>query len=91
MAKKVLDLSHTLQPLENEFREIVTELIHLKEEESPLFDAAVEDFINKYGGLQYHSLDELLLSSAAQAAAMATAMPTTHAIPLDDLLKDLIP
>lgn len=86
MAKKVLDLSHTLQPLENELREIVNELIHLKKEESPLFDAAVEDFINKYGGSKYHSLEELLLSSAAQAAVL----PVTHAVPLDDLLKDLI-
>lgn len=87
MAKKVLDLSHTLRPLEDELHEILAELIHLKEEDSPLFGAAVEDFINKYGGSKYNSLDELLKSSAAQASYSAS----THVAPLDDLLKDLMP
>lgn len=87
MAKKVLDLSHTLRPLEDELHEILAELIHLKEEDSPLFSAAVEDFINKYGGSKYNSLDELLQSSAVQASYSAS----THVVPLDDLLKDLMP
>lgn len=87
MAKKVLDLSHTLQPLEDELHEILAELIHLKEKESPLFGDAVEEFINKYGGSKYQSLDELLQSSAIQASYSAS----THVAPLDDLLKDLIP
>lgn len=87
MAKKVLDLSHTLRPLEDELHEILAELINLKEEDSPLFGAAVEDFINKYGKSKYTSLDELLQSSAAQASYSGA----THVVPLDELLKDLIP
>jgi len=87
MARKILDLSHTLQPLEDDLYEILTELINLKEEASPLFGKAVEDFINKYGGTKYNSLDDLLQSSAISATYSAS----THVIPLDDLLKDLIP
>ncbi len=86
MAKKILDLSHTLQPLEDDLYEILTELIHLKEESSPLFGKAVEDFVNKYGGTKYNSLDDLLQSSALQANYSSS----TDLVPLDDLLKDLI-
>ena len=87
MTKRKLDLSHTLMPLENELHEMLLELITLKEKNSPLFDSAVEDFIHKYGGTQYTSLEELLESSAktAQYEASETLQP------LDDLLKDLLP
>lgn len=87
MAKRVLDLSHTLQPLEDELHEILAELINLKATDSPLFGTAVEDFINKYGGSRYNSLDDLLQSSAIQANYTAS----TTVMPLDDLLKDLMP
>lgn len=87
MAKLKLDLSNTLAPLENELQEMLRELIALKEQDSPLFDAAIESFINKYGGTQYTSLDELLQISAAQASYQATEPVQS----LDDLLKDLLP
>lgn len=87
MAKKVLDLSHALLPLENELHETLIELLSLKEQDSPLFDVAIEDFINKYGGSGYHSLDELLQSSAIQASYSTS----NEVAPLEDLLKDLIP
>lgn len=86
MAKRTLDLSQTLAPLENELYEVLQELITLKEQESPLFDSAIEDFISKYGGSGYTSLDELLQRSAAEAR-----YTMNHSIqPLDVLLKDLI-
>lgn len=87
MAKKILDLSHTLLPLKNELHDTLAELLSLKEQDSPLFDVAIEDFINKYGGPGYHSLDELLQSSAIQA----TYSTSTEVAPLEDLLKDLMP
>ena len=86
MAKKILDLSHTLQPLEDDLYEILTELIHLKEDASPLFGKAIEDFISKYGGTKYTSLEELLERSAIEANYSAS----TDVVPLDDLIKDLI-
>ena len=86
MAKRTLDLSHTLAPLQNELHETLCELIALKEEESPLFDSAIESFISKYGGSGYTSLDDLLQSSAMQASYTLN-QPTQS---LDDLLKDLI-
>ncbi|MBE6022867.1 MAG: hypothetical protein E7231_06490 [Cellulosilyticum sp.] len=87
MTKRKLDLSHTLLPLKNELYDILCELTRLKEEDSPLFDSAVEDFITKYGGTKYTSLDELLASSAAQASYnQSTPMQS-----LDELLKDLLP
>lgn len=87
MAKRILDLSHTLAPLKNELHDILSELIALKEQDSPLFDSAIEDFISKYGGSGYTSLDELLQSSAAQATYTFGGVA---AEPLDILLKDLI-
>lgn len=86
MAKKTLDLSQTLSPLANELHDLLVELLALKQEDSPLFDGAIEDFISKYGGTTYHSLDELLQSSALQASYAAPA----EVMPLDALLKDLI-
>ena len=68
MTKRRLDLSHTLAPLDNELQDILRELIALKEEDSPLFSAAIDDFITKYGGTKYTSLEDLLASSAAQAS-----------------------
>ena len=86
MAKKTLDLSQTLAPLQNELNEILRELIALKKQDSPLFDAAIEDFVNKYGGSGYTSLDDLLASSAAQTS-YNLGQPVGS---LDELLKDLI-
>lgn len=87
MAKKKLDLSHTLAPLDHELSDILRELIALKEEDSPLFSAAIDAFISKYGSSKYTSLDDLLASSAAQASYNSPE-PIQ---PLDDLLKDLLP
>ena len=87
MTKRKLDLSHTLAPLENELQDLLHELIALKAQDSPLFDSAVEDFIHKYGGTKYTSLDELLESSAIQAQ-YNQGQPTQS---LDELLKDLLP
>lgn len=86
MAKRTLDLSRTLAPLENELNEILREIIILKEQDSSLFDAAIEDFIHKYGGSGYTSLDELLKSSATQTS-YSLGQPVGS---LDELLKDLI-
>lgn len=87
MAKKTLDLSQTLSPLTNELQDLLEELIGLREQNSPLFDSAIEDFITKYGGTHYNSLDELLQSSAIQASYSSSS----ESLPLDDLLKELIP
>ena len=87
MTKRRLDLSHTLAPLDNELQDILRELIALKEEDSPLFSAAIDDFITKYGGTKYTSLEDLLASSAAQASYTSKESVTS----LDELLKDLIP
>lgn len=87
MAKKILDLSHALAPLENELFDTLQQLLALKEQDAALFDSAIEDFISKYGGSGYTSLDELLQISAAQASYNQT-QPMQ---PLGDLLKDLIP
>ena len=89
MTKRKLDLSHTLAPLENELQDLLRELVALKVQDSPLFDSAVEDFIHKYGGTKYTSLDELLASSAAQANYQCSEPIGISG--LDDLLKDLIP
>lgn len=86
MARKNLDLSQALSPLTNELQDLLAELLQLKQQDSPLFDSAIEDFINKYGGSKYNSLDELLQSSAMQASYSASS----EVIPLDDLLKDLL-
>ena len=86
MIKRKLDLSHTLAPLENELQEVLRELTRLKEQDSPLFGSAVEDFINKYGGTKYTSLEELLESSAAQARYQSNEPLGS----LDELLKDLL-
>ena len=85
MTIKKLDLSHALAPLENELQDTLIELLALKKEDSPLFDAAIEDFIHKYGGLKYNSLEELLQSSAMEAQYTHG----TAVMPLDDLIKDL--
>lgn len=66
MSRKKLDLSSALAPLENELYEMVKELLNLKKEDSPLFDAAVEAFITKHGATPYQSLDELLEQSLTQ-------------------------
>lgn len=87
MTKRKLDLSHTLAPLDNELQDILCELIALKEEDSPLFSAAIDDFITKYGGTKYTSLEDLLASSAAQASYTSKESVTS----LDELLKDLLP
>ncbi|MBQ1274475.1 MAG: hypothetical protein U0L26_10420 [Cellulosilyticum sp.] len=87
MTKRRLDLSHTLAPLDNELQDILRELIALKEEDSPLFSAAIDDFITKYGGTKYTSLEDLLASSAAQASYTSKESVTS----LDELLKDLLP
>ena len=87
MTKRKLDLSHTLAPLNHELHDILRELIALKEEDSPLFSAAIDDFISKYGRSKYTSLDELLASSVAQAS-YSSSEPIQS---LDDLLKDLLP
>ena len=87
MTKRKLDLSHTLAPLDNELQDILRELIALKEEDSPLFSAAIDDFITKYGGTKYTSLEDLLASSAAQASYTSKESVTS----LDELLKDLLP
>lgn len=84
MAKKKLDLSHALTPLHGELQALVHELIALKEQDSPLFGAAVDDFISKYGQIHYQSLDELLESSQCQAA-----YTQKETIPLQDLLEEL--
>ena len=84
MTKRKLDLSHTLSPLDDELFEILNELLALKKEESPLFSAAIDDFIHKYGEIKYQSLDELLESAAVQAQYSQKEI-----IPLDDLIKDL--
>ena len=47
MAKKILDLSHTLAPLENELFDTLQQLLALKEQDAALFDSAIEDFISK--------------------------------------------
>lgn len=87
MTKRKLDLSHALEPLSNELHDTLCELLALKEQDSPLFDAAIENFIHKYGGTHYTSLEELLESSAAQAS-YSCGQPIDS---LDDLLKDLLP
>lgn len=45
MARKILDLSHTLSPLNHELHDLLIELIGLKEQNSPLFDSAIEDLL----------------------------------------------
>lgn len=87
MAKKILDLSHALAPLDHELHETLCELLALKDQDASLFNDAIEDFIHKYGGTKYNSLDELLQSSAAQASYQSKEPIAS----LDDLLKDLIP
>ncbi len=86
MARKTLDLSHTLSPLNNELHDLLVELVGLKEQNSPLFDSAIEDFIIKYGGTPYTSLDELLQNSTINSSYSISH----ETAPLDDLLKDLI-
>lgn len=85
--KRKLDLSHTLAPLNNELYDTLCELLALKEKDSPLFDAAIEEFIHKYGGTHFTSLDELIESSAANASN-SCGQPLGS---LDDILKDLLP
>ncbi len=85
MARKRLDLSHVLTPLENEFRETLEEICALKKQDSPLFDAAIENFISKYGGSGYRSLEDLLNSSALQAQSLEK-----DTIPFEELIKDLL-
>ena len=84
MTKRKLDLSHALSPLDDELFEILNELMALKKEDSPLFNAAIDDFIHKYGEIKYQSLDELLESAAVQAQYSQKEI-----MPLDDLIKDL--
>lgn len=84
MTKRKLDLSHALSPLDDELFETLNELMALKKEESPLFNAAIDDFIHKYGEIKYQSLDELLESAAVQAQYSQKEI-----MPLDDLIKDL--
>ena len=86
MAKKQLDLSHILAPLENEFKETLQEICEPHSQENAVFDAAIEDFIAKYGGSCYRNLDDLLATSALEAANSLQNEP----IPLDILLKDLL-
>lgn len=85
--KRKLDLSHTLAPLNNELYDTLCELLALKEKDSPLFDAAIEEFIHKYGGTHFTSLDELIESSAANSSN-SCGQPLGS---LDDILKDLLP
>ena len=87
MTKRKLDLSHTLAPLNNELYDTLCELLALKEKDSPLFDAAIEEFIHKYGETHFTSLDELIESSAANASN-SCGQPLGS---LDDILKDLLP
>lgn len=89
MTKRKLDLSHALSPLDQDqdLHNMLQEILALKEQNSPLFDSAIEDFIDKYGGSGYNSLEELLQSSAMQASYQSKE-PIQ---PLDDLLKDLLP
>lgn len=86
MAKKQLDLSHTLVPLENELKTILQEICQQHAEDPLAFDAAIEDFISKYGDSGYRSLDDLLAASALEASYKSQE----EAIPLDQLLKDLL-
>lgn len=86
MTKRKLDLSHTLAPLNHELQDMLRELLALKEQDSPLFSEAIDEFIHKYGSSPYSSLEELLESSAAQSA-FQNSTPTGS---LDDLLKDLL-
>lgn len=86
MAKKQLDLSHTLVPLENELRNILQEICQQHGQDSGVFDSAIEDFISKYGGSGYRSLDDLLAISALEA----THNSKNETVPLDVLLKDLL-
>lgn len=87
MTKRNLDLSHTLAPLNNELHDTLCELLALKEKDSPIFDAAIESFIHKYGGTPFTSLDELIENSANQAS-YSYQQPIAS---LDDVLKDLLP
>lgn len=88
MTKKRLDLSHSLTPLENELQETLQSLILPKEQAFPLFDSAIEDFVDKYGTSPFHSIDELLAISSAEASYGKNSQV---AIPLDDLIKDILP
>ena len=85
MTRRQLDLSNTLTPLENEFRETLEEICLLKKQDSPLFDSAIENFVSKYGNGGYRSLDDLLASSAAQASLLQQ-----ESVSLDTLIKDLL-
>lgn len=86
MAKKQLDLSHTLVPLENELKTILQEICAQHDKDSVAFDAAIEDFISKYGGSGYRSLEDLLAASALEASYQSQE----EAPSLDELLKDLL-
>lgn len=86
MAKKQLDLSHALVPLENELKTILQEICEQHAKDPIAFDAAIEDFISKYGCSGYRSLDDLLAASALEASYQSK----DETIPLDRLLKDLL-
>lgn len=87
MTKRKLDLSHTLEPLNHELYDTLCELLALKEKDSPLFNAAIESFVHKYGSTPFTSLDELIENSAANAS-YSCSKPLSS---LDDMLKDLLP
>lgn len=84
MTKKKLDLSHTLNPLENELSVTLHELLIQSNHTLPLFDTAIDDFIHKYGGTHYESIDEIL-----QISSTAVSYTQKQPISLDDLIKDL--
>lgn len=85
MARKILDLSHTLTPLTKELQDTVRVLCNTEQSSSSLLGTSIDCFIAKYGASSFQSLDDLL-----NASVMSTQyLPTTN-LPLNDLLEDLI-
>lgn len=85
MARKILDLSHTLSPLEGELKDTLQTLCKTSYKADPL-EASIEHFANKYGKIRFNSVDELLEASLAEAQYQVTQ----PVVSLGDALKDLL-